>query len=505
MKETNDTNNTIQAFWIALSSLSMLALGLISAMVLSRYFDKENYGSFKQISYVYTTLLFVFSVGLPRVYSYYLPRYSLNEGRGIVFKVTKILFLLGLLFSLFLFFFSGQIADILNNDKLDYGLKVFSPTPFFLLPTLGIEGIFTSYKKTMHLAVYNVITRLLSLSLIILPVIMFESNFLYAIYGWVLASFLTLITAYFFKKIPFRDVEQFPTTLKFKKIFSYSLPLVYASIAGIAISASNQFYISRYFGAEVFAEFANGFIEVPFVEMITLSTSAVLMPVFSKMVYDKIDSQEFVDLWNSVLNKSAIIIYPIVVFCIFNAENFVTILYSDLYIESASYFQIHILLNFFNIIIFAPLIFALGETKYYANVHVFIAVLAWVGNFIIVKTFHSPLAIAIYSTTLSIIKIMILFRFVSKKLGCSIFEMIPFRNLMKILLHSIATIWMTMIISESLHINNLFLKLILISILFFIILIATSSIVGINYMGPLYPVIKKILPISFHGWLKEKY
>ena len=83
------TSNTLQVFWVALGGLSSLGLSIISAAILSRYFDKAEYGTYKQILYVYTTLLVIFSAGLPRVYAYFLPRYSLEEGKAIVWKTSQ--------------------------------------------------------------------------------------------------------------------------------------------------------------------------------------------------------------------------------------------------------------------------------------------------------------------------------------------------------------------------------------------------------------------------------
>jgi O-antigen/teichoic acid export membrane protein len=60
---TNKSNNTVQALWVGLGSLSSFALGIVSAAILSRYFDKAEYGTYKQILYVYHTLLVVFTPG----------------------------------------------------------------------------------------------------------------------------------------------------------------------------------------------------------------------------------------------------------------------------------------------------------------------------------------------------------------------------------------------------------------------------------------------------------
>ena len=244
----------MQAFWVGMGSLSSFALAIVSAAILSRYFDKAEYGTYRQILYVYHTLLVVFSAGLPRVFAYFLPRYSLRQGKYVVWKVSKMLFFFGFLFSVVLFASSGIIAQILKNPELSIGLKYFSPIPMLLLPTLGIEGIFSTYKKTIYIAIYNTLTRLLMLLFIVLPVILLKGTFLYAIYGWIVVSVISLIIAYYFKGIPFKNITVEKAVLPFKHIFAYSLPLVMASFAGTALRSADQFFISRFFGPEVFAE-----------------------------------------------------------------------------------------------------------------------------------------------------------------------------------------------------------------------------------------------------------
>ena len=130
-----NTNNTIQTFWVALGSLSSFGLTIVSSAILSRYLDKTEYGTYRQIIYVYNTLLVVFSAGLPKVFAYYLPRYGLKEGKAVVKKVSTVLFICGLAFSIFLFLSSGLIAELLDNKELKQGLKLFSPIPmlYYLL------------------------------------------------------------------------------------------------------------------------------------------------------------------------------------------------------------------------------------------------------------------------------------------------------------------------------------------------------------------------------------
>lgn len=491
--QKNSSSNSVQVLWVAIGSLSNFALTILSAAILSRYFDKTEYGTYKQILYVYGTLLVVFSAGLPGVYSYFLPRYTLDEGKAIVYKVSKVLFYAGFLFSFFLFVFSGKIAELLNNPELSYPLKVFSPIPMFLLPTLGIEGIFATYKKTKFIAVYDTSTRILMLLFIVLPVILFKGNCVSAIYGWLVVSFFTFLMAFYFKRIPFKNTKKSPTTLTYKEIFSFSLPIVLASIWGMIIKSADQFYVSHYFGAEVFAEYSNGFNELPFVSMVTASTSLVLMPVFSKAIHEGNKLDEMLQTFRNALYKSALIIYPIVVFFIVYGSEIMTLLYSKTYSNSGIYFSINMILNFFNIIIFAPLIFALGATKFYSKIHFFVAIMAWIGCYLVVLVFNSPISIAVFSVSLSIFKVIIFFFFIAKKLEVNLRDLFPFQKVAAILIQTTLIIGLIYYFLKIVYPEiNIYLKLVLSLLSYAILVLTTAMFFKINYFQILDPFLIKI-------------
>lgn len=431
-----NNSNTSQASWIGIGSLATFGLSLITVAVLSRYLNKEEYGTYRQILFIYNTLLVIFTAGLPRVFNYYLPRFELSEGKEIVLKISKVLFLTGLLFSVFLFTTSGVIANILKNPELSKGLKYFSPVPMLLLPTLGIEGIFSTYRRTIYIAIYNILTRTIMLVFIVAPVVIFSGGYIFAVYGWIISSFIIFIIAFYYKNIPFRGILQKESGLGFREILNYSLPLVSASIAGMIYRGANQFYISRYFGPEVFAEFSNGFIEIPFVHMITGATSTVLMPVFSKIVYEKSDISKITELWQSALNKSAILIYPIVIYFIFYSKELVTIVFSETYANSAKYFSVAMIINFFNIIVFAPLLLSLGKSKFYARFHYGLAIITWVVEYLAIIIFKTPISIAITFVVIATCGSIIPLAYIAKCIKVSIIRLFPIVRLLVIAMHS---------------------------------------------------------------------
>lgn len=435
-------SNTYQALWVGIASFNSFALAIVSAAILSRYLDKTEYGTYKQIIYVYSTLLIIFSAGLPSVFNYFLPRYSLSQGKEIVFNISKVLFFAGLLFSVFLYISSGLIANFLKNPELSKGLKYFSPVPMLLLPTLGIDGIFSTYRKTVYTAIYSTLTRVLMLVFIVVPVIVFSQDYIFAIYGWIVSSFLILILAYFFKSIPFRGVKGEKSDLEFKEILHYSVPLVFASFGGIIFRASNQFYISRYFGAEVFAEFSNGFIEIPFVHMITGATASVLMPVFAKIIHEKSDISQITILWRSALNKSVVLIYPIVIFMLFYSNEIITMVFSEAYTISSRYFSVAIIINFFNIIIFAPLLLSLGKSRFYAWLQYGKAIAIWVVQYLVILIFNTPMSIAISFVVISVVAMIVPLWYVARIFKVSFFNLFPIDRIAVIAIHSFISMFL---------------------------------------------------------------
>ena len=219
----NDKSNFNQAFWLSISSASSMLVSILSAVILSRYFDKVEYGTYKQIMFVYNTLLVVFQAGLPAVFTYFLPRYNHEEGKFIVKKINRLLFIFGLFFAITIFLGANLIASLLNNPELAKGLKIFSIFPLFTLPTFGVEGIYTVNKNTKFVAIYNTITRLLMLLCIVLPVILIKNDYITAIYGWGVASFVTFIIAIIAKKMPYKNDTMVVIPNITKEIFKYTL------------------------------------------------------------------------------------------------------------------------------------------------------------------------------------------------------------------------------------------------------------------------------------------
>ena len=372
--------------------------------------------------------------------------------------------LLGFLFSIVLFTCSGILSRILNNEDLTLALKVFAPTPLFLLPTIGLDGIYASFRKTQYLTIYTIVTRVLTVVCTVVPVVSMNGNYIHALIGFDIASLITCIIALLMKNLPVHKEKHTRSSLTVRQVLQFSIPLLYASIWGIIQSSTNQFFISRYFGNEVFAEFSNGFMEIPFATMVIGAVTTVLLPRFSEMEEGSRMNDEVYGLWQSALEKSAKIIFPILVFSFVFARLVMTCMYGDAYSSSTVYFMIKNFSSLIYIVPFAPIMMAIGKTKQYAHAHLAAALLIVALEYICVKTIASPIAIAIISEICQALKIYLIMRVISKYAGRTILEMLPLRKLGKLLLTCFLAAGVTYFLSMFISANKWILALICVSL-----------------------------------------
>ncbi|MNK52467.1 Polysaccharide biosynthesis protein [compost metagenome] len=478
-----EKSNTNQAIWVAIGSLSSVLTSLLTLMILSRALSKVDYGTYNQVMYVYNTLLIVFSAGLPNAFPYFLSRGEDRNAKHLISKINRILFVLGLFFTLALFFGSDLIAFALKNDELSKALKYFALVPMLMLPTIGLEGILSTFRKTKFLALFTIVTRLMCIIFVTTPVLVWNLGVESALIGFTAYSFIAFLLALFLKRYPTRTFPSEKTTFTYKDISVFAIPLMFAGIWGIIIRASDQFFISHFFGTTVFAEFANGSIELPFVTIFIGATTVVLNPVFSKKVHSSENAKEEVLLiWRSVFSRSVKVIYPIVIFCWFFAFEIIHILFGEKYLGSVDYFRIKLIVNLFTIISFGPLLLAIGATKYYQRVHLIGAIILIALEWLSVYTISSPYVITIISVVCQIGRIFAMLFFIAKYFDIPLMKLTPPKLQLEILVPSVLMLCLIKyMLTRFLVVDNQFLILLIGFVTFLLFFVAWVKFIKLDY------------------------
>jgi O-antigen/teichoic acid export membrane protein len=141
--------------------------------------------------------------------------------------------------------------------------------------------------------------------------------------------------------------------------------------------SSDRFTISRLFGSAVYADYSNGAIELPIVAILTVSTTAVLIPAFARLGDSPERRAELMGLWTRSVLKAVLILFPCAVFAFFFAEDVVRFLFSAKYAGSAVYFRIYLAITLVRVGSFMALMITLGLLGWYAMGHVVGCAIAW--------------------------------------------------------------------------------------------------------------------------------
>lgn len=483
--------NFNQALWLGISQLSVFAITMLSAAVLSRYFDKTEYGTYKQILYVYNTMHMVFTVGLPGAFAYFIPRMKPSQQKFLINGLNRLFLLLGLVFSICIFVLSGPISRLLNNPELATGLKLFSPFPLFTLPTMGVEGIYTALKKTKSIAYYNVFSKIMMLLCIVLPVVFFKSSYKVAIIGWGCAAFATFLLAMYMKNKPYVEVKKEIVPNMYKAVFGYSLPMLGAAVAGFFIVMADQLFVSRYYGTETFAVYSNGCLSVPIIGMVATSVKQVLLPIFSKADSEG-SLKESIGVYNNAVSKTIIIIYPILLFCFFFAREVMVFFYGEQYGDSGLYWQCHMLRDFMDVFPYYSVLLAIAATKIYMFAHIGVAVFTYIIDFILVTQGCPPFTIVITSSVLAILLRVVCFIHIYRKTKINLFSRQIIQNTVKITLHcSICLILLVLL--KNYFFNTLYPLVILVvaGIMYYVLIILTGRVIKVDYLESLWLFLKK--------------
>ena len=481
-------SNSNQAMWVAMGTMFAYAFTLVSSMILSRYFDKADYGTYRQVMYVYHTLLFIFTLGLPKAFSYFLPRMPMEQGRDLVRKITMMFLCMGLVFSLILYAGAEPIASVIKNESLVPLLRMFSPVPLLLLPTLGVESIYASYRKTKFTAFYHVSRSFFMLACVCVPVIFYKTDVGVAIQGFVISSVCCFLLAIYMQERLFVGLENVACDISYGDVFRYSLPLMTASLWGTLIKSTDQFFISRYCGTEVFAEYSNGFIELPFIGMVVGACSTVLFPLISRLDNEKADPREVIfPIWINVFKKTSMILYPLLCICWVFADDVMTLMYGAKYANCGIYFQICQIANVFTVIAFGPILLATGQTKVYSRTLMYNFVLVVCLEFCIVMLCPSPVFIAIASTACHILRCLFQMYYVARYMRVRLIDLFPKIFMAKILVPSLILLFCLQLI---VNVDDIILRLIISLGVYGMLYLVWAKIAGIDYLRAMKQTVK---------------
>jgi O-antigen/teichoic acid export membrane protein len=300
---------------------------------MARVLSYEDYGSYGQVLLISSFTIALFSFGLSQIIFVYLTK---KDTQGSV--LTSNLFaglLLGFLSCGALFFSSDLFANYLENPAISRLIKIYSFTSIFIIPFASINAYLVFKDKVKSSVGISVLSNLIKVILVVYAIQIHESIGLSLLFIGISSIIQFSIGCFLIRnKVNF----SFPKQLLLEQL-QKGLPLGLTGILGTGILYIDGLMVSKIEGVEAFAIYRNGAIEVPYLAAVYASIAAIILPEVAKL-YAKGSFAEIVRLKKKVIQNTMMITYPVLIFLLFNATDFIILYLGEKYSESALIFAV---------------------------------------------------------------------------------------------------------------------------------------------------------------------
>ena len=461
------TSLTEKAGLLTLSNVCRRAATILSGIIVVRWLSQQDLGTFRQVNLIFSTSCIILLLGIPASLYYFLPRAQEHEKRGIITQTLITLGLIGLVSSIILFFLASQISAAFHNPDISVLIRRYSPYLVFYLPGAAYFAVMMCMDRVAAAAIGGICITLPQIVATIIPLMLhyslltiFTTMLITGIIVSMLASWLCLRVT---PKGPFYPPKGFGA-----KQFKFSLPLGMSQVVSLTGKEIDKFFISSFFSVKDFAMYSVGAVELPITNLLNPAIRNVLLPKFTELLHKR-EVEELLVIWRESRRKLSLITFPIIIlfFCI--APEFITFLYSNKYIQSASIFQIYLLIPLVENFESSIILHASGKPN-----KIFFASLVNVGCNIIISyvliqkiTYFGPCIATVIAT---IISFVVVIRWVCREIKVSFSELFPFSEYLRILIISFISSIPLFIFRRLSLFPSRFVFLILSSAAFFLIL-----------------------------------
>ena len=318
-----------------------LLLTFAVPLLLVRMLTVEDFGLYKQVFLLHSTLLAILQFGLPSSLLYFAVHDSSTRAL-YVFQTFVLLGCLAALGAALLLTVAPSIVDTFGGP----------PLRSLLLPTaiLLVLSLLTSPLEPILLAVraFGLVAR-----------VQFASESLRALLVIAAAGLFVGVRPIIWASIVWEAIRCLGMTVCLKRLSitnarwrldasalsrqcRYALPFGAAVVVAICAETLHLYVVAFSFPLDVFATYSVGFLQVPLVGLAFQSVADVTLVRLTRLVHERRYSEIRAVISRAVRHLGAILC-PLYIWLALNAHDLITILYTDRFLNSVPIFQISLL------------------------------------------------------------------------------------------------------------------------------------------------------------------
>ncbi len=339
--ELNPQSLTSQGAMILVAKMFAFSLSILLPLLVVRLLAKEQVGEYRQVFLFVANAVSVLPLGFSLSAYYFLGR--MEDSRGaVVLNILIFNFLVGGAAFATLALYPDLLSNLFGNPELERFSLLVGVTVWLWITSSVLEILAIANREVRLASVFIVVSQFSKLAFMTTAVAVYATveAFLYAA---ILQGILqvTLLTVYLISRFPhfWRDYQW----KLFRHQLSYALPFGAAALLYTGQTDIHNYFVSHTYSAEDFAIYSQGCFQLPLIALIYESVNSVAIPYLSKLQRQG-NFKEMLRVTVSATEKLSLAYFPLFVFLFIAAEEFITILFTSAYRDSAPIFRVNLLM-----------------------------------------------------------------------------------------------------------------------------------------------------------------
>ncbi len=282
--------------------------------------------------------------------------YGETEKNPILFNIFFLFTILSVISAFLVFFSQSLISSLfsLNGNQIPY-MKILFMYIIVSGPANIVEYLYLLKNKPIQMIVYGLITFILQLLCVTLPIIL-GYDLGYGLYGLVFIN----IIRFLWLAILVLKYSEIKISIPFiKEFLIISFPLILSILLSGSAQYVDSFLVSYKYDEATLAIFRYGARELPFFVTLIYAFGNAMTPLFSIPGERK---ETLVKLKNGT-DKLMHWMFPVAIFILLTSKFLFPILFNSNFEESATVFNIYILILITRFLFARPILIGLKDTK----------------------------------------------------------------------------------------------------------------------------------------------
>jgi len=355
-----------RAAWLTGANLLAFALSFLTPLVIVRVFDKEEFGTYKQLFQILTTFMAALYLQVPMSAYYFMPREP-NKRLQVAMNIILFYVVIGLLTALMFAAYPTWITYIFHNPALDEHIPLLGVALTLWLIATNVE-IFPLALGDVRTASRFIVLAQISKSLVMISAALMFGSLRAVLWGSIIqgaiqCAFMLCYIHFRIGSLKVRLRQLFDWSL-LRQQLSNSLPYGGGATAQSLQVDLHNYFVSHYFSAASFAVYANGCFQVPLISLLQSSFRDALTPEVARLEASG-DYRAIIQAWLNAMRRLSFVILPACALLFVVRRELIVTLFTEAYADSASIFAVYLIVMLTQMVLTSSIMRSMADFRYF--------------------------------------------------------------------------------------------------------------------------------------------